>query len=884
MTQSTCRLSQELSIAVPSLHKHHDSYSVMGVLTPGVQNLGAPVREAPPPGAPAPEAPPEPPRLRWRLWSSQPDPPKEDGRATPLEAIEESFRISDTRESKPETGKGCFNANGESAKDKRGAVKDGAKGAKGATTNGGAANDATSGASTGGTPTPGAAPRRPSSPQKKAPPPASSQPPQAPQPQAPTQLQAPATSTQTLTTTESPRDKDECAHLGSDSAPPPGRLSWVNPLGAVSYVYGMVLRQPPSEHTPLLPEAELPPANPAPPTNTSSWWWPFTSAAAPEEDDDDDEVVRLHGRRTHLRQARKAVETAQGALGYAVTRVLVEGEVCHHELAVMGTATELHPVRYKLASKTPRPPHEAAAPPAVLVPMTPLASVQSVKGKSGGGVKVSDGRSDGGKRRGSGGSDDRVKRNSQIDLTKGDPRGDSKGPKGDSKGPKGDPKGDPKSDLPRGSPRADASDTPTNDPTPPYSVPLAQVPLPLRVGPSVAASFRQITQRTRWRLWLQDALYRRRTPENHIYSSERACPERVVVVAVHQHLPARYTKSHVGGSTGLALAMADATIAALGPDTEVVAIALEGHGAIADRVADHMTLLSNWTVHLHRADAVVVVAASGAVPLAALTAAAMVRHGLVILPLALITMGGFWYGPRVGSELRRGATAVELAVLAELDALRDAESELSQRLALEMGYLLRHGAKVTLVGLHMDTVVPLTLAWANRWSHPHLYRVAAFAMPLFLAELFETVALLKNRGSFNDHGVVADLADVEPAHWLHSALCQIPADGLHAGLEHLTATTLVTNASHHPMVVMRAGGSKVVEPSFFGGLLNLYALAWNVRGLLDDITRVPHVNAMEVAVHLQAALKRWQPVDKTGKDIKYALEALAETEVTELWM
>lgn len=400
------------------------------------------------------------------------------------------------------------------------------------------------------------------------------------------------------------------------------------------------------------------------------------------------------------------------------------------------------------------------------------------------------------------------------------------------------------------------------------------------VFPSLDSCLRPITWRTRVRLYGEKAI--NSGGERHVYRCSAALValkrrrRRCLVISMHTFLPTKFVRLFLGQNTGNALTLAEKAAEAakqwFGPDTVVESIALEGVGTAAERVAASIALLQNWGHLLSECD-FIYVAAHGAAAVAAVELVAAMRRRFQPKKIALLVIAGFHLGAYPDLALRvviRAYTAAENAVINDiLDLARPCEA--SQKYRDTLGELCLANVKITFAALLSDQVVPLHLALCTGVRHANTFRcVYDVGLPDFIAQLFEVVMAMANVGCL-DLALARDLGErLQGAVGALGGHSRFPDSVFEVGLRFALETTTPVHAA--PARVDRLRGAD----------RNLYHLPWNVRGLVNDLLHVKHIDNVGRLEALSALYRAWEPAVRAWREIKFCFAAFDDLSIDEL--
>lgn len=415
--------------------------------------------------------------------------------------------------------------------------------------------------------------------------------------------------------------------------------------------------------------------------------------------------------------------------------------------------------------------------------------------------------------------------------------------------------------------------------------------------PAVDANFRRITLATKLRLRGEAVIHGKHTLERHLYrcsgrsvrDKKRRRIRSVVVIAVHSFMPSKLVKLLVGQNTGTAVQMAQQALEAVarwaGPDCVIDSVALDGQGTIASRTEASLTLLTNWAAEIAACDFVYVVGNSAAAPLAASVLCGMYTHpGLETVAhkkVGFLSLAGAMHGPwmeRDAAVVIRAYTPAENDVINELFELQKPRAAASVRLAAHMHQLCMRNVKITMAASLGDQLVALPLALANNVRHPNIYR-CVFAdthadVPVFMTKLVALILTMENVGR-SDLNLMAELGDQlqGPKASVGSHGRILRADSVYdTGVQFALETTSLVYHLKPEMVraVAMAGES------------NLFDMPWNMRGLINELLQVRHIENLQLLRDLVAEIRAWEPTTSKWREIKSCFAALEELTVDDI--
>lgn len=415
--------------------------------------------------------------------------------------------------------------------------------------------------------------------------------------------------------------------------------------------------------------------------------------------------------------------------------------------------------------------------------------------------------------------------------------------------------------------------------------------------PSLDANLRTITIPTKLRLRGEAVVHGKNTSERHLYrcsgrsvrDKKRRRIRKAVVITVHSFMPSKLVKLLVGQNTGTAVQMAQMALEAvarwLGPGCVIDTIALDGQGPIAQRTEASLALLSNWAAEVAASDFVYVVGNSAAAPLAAAVLSGMYTHpGLEAVAhkkVGFLSLAGAMLGPgadRDAAVVIRAYTSGENEVINELFELQKPRSAASVRLADQMRHLCMRNVKITMAAALGDQLVSLLSALANNVRHPNIYR-CVFSdthadVPPFMTKLVSLILTMVNVGK-GDLNLVAELGEQLQGSKVtvgsHGRILR--ADSVYdMGVRFALETTSLV----YPVEV------EMVRAAVFSGEGNLFHMPWNLRGLINDLLQVRHIENLRLLRDLVTEVRAWEPSSSKWKEIKTCFAALEELTVDDI--
>lgn len=408
------------------------------------------------------------------------------------------------------------------------------------------------------------------------------------------------------------------------------------------------------------------------------------------------------------------------------------------------------------------------------------------------------------------------------------------------------------------------------------------------VLPHLDENLRAITWVTKLRLMGEAVVHGNSTSEKHLYKKKQASMKKTkssrkaVVISIHSFLPTKLVRSLIGQKSGNAKEFAQKASEAISRwtnnDIEIQSIALEGQGTISTRVEAAFRLISNWEKIIKECDLLYVVASSVSTPVAVELLSKMLdKFDMGKTKIGLLCMGGFNCGPFPGLDTKvvlRAYTQAENEVIGELFELQR-KSFLTSEFEAALKHLCSANVKISMVGAISDQVVPLSSSLATHIKHANIFR-AVYAehgdIPPFLMKLFAVILAMRNVG-FNDQNLIRDLSErLQGAVGSggHGRIFQSD-DVYDVGVRFAVETTsLVYN------------GTAKTDKSSDTVDRNLFHIPWNVRGLVNDLLHIKHIENLQLLKELVQEYKEWEPITRQWKELKYCFAAFEDITIDEL--
>jgi hypothetical protein len=189
--------------------------------------------------------------------------------------------------------------------------------------------------------------------------------------------------------------------------------------------------------------------------------------------------------------------------------------------------------------------------------------------------------------------------------------------------------------------------------------------------------------------------------------------KKAIAIGVHGYFPAPIFQRVLGQPQGTSIRFANAAAAAIkdwaearGYSPEIEQIALEGEGAIAERVNTLWKLLLNWIDQIKEADFILVACHSQGVPVAIMLVAKLIQFGCVnATRIGVCAMAGVNMGPFTDYKTRYLGT-----VASELFEFGNPKSLVSQMYLAGLDEALRNGVRIFYVGSIDDQLVSLEVS------------------------------------------------------------------------------------------------------------------------------------------------------------------------------
>lgn len=422
------------------------------------------------------------------------------------------------------------------------------------------------------------------------------------------------------------------------------------------------------------------------------------------------------------------------------------------------------------------------------------------------------------------------------------------------------------------------------------------------VLPELHENFRVITMTTKIRLLGEAMLYGDKTSERHLYTStngsisskKKKLAKKAVVISLHSFLPPKFVKLVIGQSTGTSSKFARSALEVLeswlderySEYGDIQLISLEGFGTIESRAQESFNLLLNWIQDISDADFVFFVGNSIGSPSLLLLAQMMIeseRFDLSEKKVGLLSIAGTNLGPYAGLDTKvviRAYTQSENEIINELFELQKPSSVLSHSIKEALQCLCANNVKVTLSGSVTDQFVPLSSALAQHIRHPNIYRCIyvdeGSDVPLFVINLISVVLTMENVG-YGDHNLLWFLLEIT-----HGA---IQLNGTH-GILHGDISVFETGLRFalETTSVRHRREAKETSLNIATGDLekNMYHLPWCVRGLLNDLMHIKHIQNLMLLETLRKLYLSWEPTSRHWRSVKHCFAAFEDLTVDEI--
>lgn len=377
--------------------------------------------------------------------------------------------------------------------------------------------------------------------------------------------------------------------------------------------------------------------------------------------------------------------------------------------------------------------------------------------------------------------------------------------------------------------------------------------------------------------------------------------------------------------------------------TDISAVCLEGQGTITDRVRESFRLLRNWRHEINSADLIFFVSSSMATPAAITLLSAMHQSeefNLHRKKIGMLSMAGIHCGPYPGLNARvvtRAYYPAENEIIKELFELQKTSSQTSKQLSADTKYLCEHNVKMTLVGALDDQFVPLFSSVDSLVSHPNIFKCIYIdeqcCVPAFIVKLFLVILMMQNVG-YSDQNMITDLSErlqgpVNVNNGSHGRIYD-NEDVYDMGVRFTMETTSLVQSrtlrfekpgagvgpARKPHERSKSGVDGSVTPkspsqktgiptsptnsatalvtprgvpgeSSIGEVWqsdkNLYHLPWNVRGVVNDLLTIKHIENVLLLMELAEEYKKWEPT-KAWREMKFCFAAFEEVMLDELML
>jgi hypothetical protein len=236
---------------------------------------------------------------------------------------------------------------------------------------------------------------------------------------------------------------------------------------------------------------------------------------------------------------------------------------------------------------------------------------------------------------------------------------------------------------------------------------------PNLILPEFKSTYRMVQKPSYWKQIRQYFLGDENAmPHLHINPSPPRI-KKAIAIGVHGYFPAPIFQRVLGQPQGTSIRFANAAAAAIkdwtearGYSPEIEQIALEGEGAIAERVNTLWKLLLNWIDQIKEADFIFVACHSQGVPVAIMLVAKLIQFGCVnATRIGVCAMAGVNMGPFTDYKTRYLGT-----VASELFEFGNPKSLVSQMYLAGLDEALRNGVRIFYVGSIDDQLVSLEVS------------------------------------------------------------------------------------------------------------------------------------------------------------------------------
>lgn len=368
---------------------------------------------------------------------------------------------------------------------------------------------------------------------------------------------------------------------------------------------------------------------------------------------------------------------------------------------------------------------------------------------------------------------------------------------------------------------------------------------------------------------------------------------------------------------------------------DIETIALEGEGRIDERVDKLFKLLDNWRDVINNSDFVFMVSHSQGVPVGIqlLTKILTSEHyHLKKKKIGFLSMSGVIYGPFNGLDSKlviRAFTANENHIINEIFEFQKVGTPKNVQLNKNLKFLIENNVKIILSGSINDQFIPIYSSLGCNYYHSNIYRVLSVGdtnhIPKFIITLFKIVLMMKNLG-YSDHNIIRDLSDrcqgtnnneggfgriyENEDVYLDAIKFSLETTSLIQEKELINESSLSSNIGDGQGIGNGKNRTSSLSISIFApnetavginsnnttnpatgannvsnnnGIImttntinNLYHLPWNVRGLIQDLTKIKNIGNINLIRELLEDYQNWGNLSKQWKDIKYCFQAFED--------